>query len=77
VRESNGEAVAGALPSMIASMIPLAAARRRSQWFAGRLNRPIGRVEDRRGSLGPVANAPFPIPPGRRRQLPASGSHRT
>jgi hypothetical protein len=22
----------------------------------------IGRVEDRRGSLGPVANAPFPIP---------------
>jgi hypothetical protein len=37
----------------------------------------FGRVEDRRGSLGPVANAPFPIPPGRRRQLPASGSHRT
>ena len=36
-----------------------------------------GRVEDGRGSLGPMANAPFPIPPGRRRQSPASGSHRT
>ena len=22
----------------------------------------VGRVEDRRGSLGPMANAPFPIP---------------
>jgi hypothetical protein len=37
----------------------------------------FSRVEDGRGSLGPMANAPFPIPPGRRRQLPASGSHRT
>ena len=31
-----------------------------------------GRVEDGRGSLGPMANAPFPIPPGRQRQSPAS-----
>jgi len=27
-----------------------------------RMNGGLGRVEDRRGSLGPVANAPFPIP---------------
>ena len=36
-----------------------------------------GRVEDGRGSLGPMANAPFPIPPGRQRQSPASASHRS
>ena len=36
-----------------------------------------GRVEDGRGSLGPMANAPFSIPPGHRRRSPAPGSHRT
>src|SRR6516165_6810682 len=50
--------------------------QQRKHLATGRRSR-SGRVEDGRGSLWPMANAPFPIPAGRQRQSPASASHRS